>query len=167
MLNVLRNHQVVYFFLKYFYLVASDLSCSTQDLCCICGISCWGVPYVWHPGYRAFGFSSWGLSGLVVPRHPIRDQTCVPCITRWIPNHWTTRGTPHQKAAFQSDYRVLHFHQQCVRRILSSHRQHLLLSALFITAILVVVKWCLIMVLLFFFFGRIMALLNFGVFCQT
>ena len=27
----------------------------------------------------------WDLSS------PTRDQTCVPCIGRWILNHWTTR----------------------------------------------------------------------------
>ena len=34
-------------------------------------------------------------TGSVAPRHvgssPTRDQTHVPCISRWIPNHWTTR----------------------------------------------------------------------------
>ena len=30
----------------------------------------------------------WDLSS------PTRDQTCVPCIGRWILNHWTTRKAP-------------------------------------------------------------------------
>ena len=37
-------------------------------------------------------------AGLVAMRHvgssQSRDQTCVPCIGRWILNHWTTRETP-------------------------------------------------------------------------
>ena len=37
-------------------------------------------------------------SGLVILRHvvssQIRDWTSVPCIARWILNHWTTRGVP-------------------------------------------------------------------------
>ena len=32
----------------------------------------------------------WGLSSLT------RDQTRVPCITRWILNHWTTREVPQR-----------------------------------------------------------------------
>ena len=31
----------------------------------------------------------WHLSSLT------RDQTCVPCIGKWILNHWTTREVPH------------------------------------------------------------------------
>ena len=42
--------------------------------------------------------SSWQLVGLVAPQHmgssQTRDQTHVPCITRWILNHWTTREIP-------------------------------------------------------------------------
>ena len=29
-----------------------------------------------------------------VSRAPTRNQTLIPCITRWIPNHWTTREVP-------------------------------------------------------------------------
>ena len=32
--------------------------------------------------------------GISVP-HPTRNQTCVPCIGRWILNHWTTREVPY------------------------------------------------------------------------
>ena len=36
--------------------------------------------------------------GLVTPRRmessQIRDQTQVPCVGRWILNHWTTREVP-------------------------------------------------------------------------
>ena len=36
------------------------------------------------------------LTGLVAPRHAgsswTRDRTCVPCVGRLIPNHWTTEA---------------------------------------------------------------------------
>ena len=36
--------------------------------------------------------------GSAAPRHigssPTRDQTHVPCISGWIPNHWTSRKVP-------------------------------------------------------------------------
>ena len=34
-----------------------------------------------------------GLDGLVISGiFQTRDQTCVPCVDRWLFNHWTTRG---------------------------------------------------------------------------
>ena len=37
--------------------------------------------------------------GLIAPGHvessQIRDRTCVPCIGRWMLNHWTTREVPY------------------------------------------------------------------------
>ena len=70
-----------------------------------CGIFRGGVQilWLWCTGcsmqasvVRALRFSScgtwswlpcsmWGLSSLT------RDQTCIPCIARWILNHWTSR----------------------------------------------------------------------------
>ena len=44
---------------------------------------------LWHKGLRSswawFLRSIWDLSS------PTRGRTCVPCIGRWILNHWTTR----------------------------------------------------------------------------
>ena len=38
------------------------------------------------------------LSCLTAPEicFPTSDQTCVPCIGRWIPNHWPIRATPKE-----------------------------------------------------------------------
>ena len=48
----------------------------------VCGLSSYGV--------RAqLPRSMWDLSS------PTRDQTCVPCIGRWILNHRTTREVPN------------------------------------------------------------------------
>ena len=43
---------------------------------CSCGAHCW-LPH-----------SMWDVSS------PARDQTCVPCLAKWILNHWTTREVP-------------------------------------------------------------------------
>ena len=47
-------------------------------------------------GSRRAGLSSWGARAwLVAPQHVrsswTRGRTCIPCIGRWILNHWTTR----------------------------------------------------------------------------
>ena len=34
-------------------------------------------------------YFKWDLS------FPTRDETPIPCIARWILNHWTTREVPH------------------------------------------------------------------------
>ena len=53
-----------------------------------CRISCCGewvssvVPGLGCP------VALWHLSS------PTRDQTCIPCVGRWILNHWTTREVP-------------------------------------------------------------------------
>ena len=48
----------------------------------------------WAPGFQYLRHT-----GLVALRHvgssPTRNQTSVPCIGRWILNHWTTREVPH------------------------------------------------------------------------
>ena len=61
------------------------------------GLSCWGAQALrllcfntcsswaqelWHTGLIAVGH---------VESSQTRDQTCVPWIGRWLPNHWTTR----------------------------------------------------------------------------
>ena len=63
-------------FLKYLfiYLAASGLICDMRDLS-LCARA-------WLP------HGMWDLSS------PTRDRTHVPCIGRWILNHWTTRGVP-------------------------------------------------------------------------
>ena len=47
--------------------------------------------------YRTQAQWLWHM-GLVAPRHVesswTRDRTLVPCIGRWILNHWTTREVP-------------------------------------------------------------------------
>ena len=40
------------------------------------------------------GLQSAGLSCSETCGSPTRDWTCVPCIARWIRNHWTTRQDP-------------------------------------------------------------------------
>ena len=67
-----------------FYLAASGLSCSTQDLSASCRIFLWGVQTLslQHTGLL---YGMWDLSS------PTREQTYVPCIARHILNHWTTR----------------------------------------------------------------------------
>ena len=61
----------------------------------------WGAPashcgvLLRSTGYRAHGLQWLQPAGLVAPRHMespwTRDQICVPCIGRWLLNHWTTR----------------------------------------------------------------------------
>ena len=50
-----------------------------------------GALFTWASGVVAHG--------LIALRHvgssPNRDGTCVPCISRWILNHWTTRKSIH------------------------------------------------------------------------
>jgi len=67
-----------------FYLAASGLSCSTQDLPASCTSFLSGAQTLslQHTGSLC---GMWNLSS------PTRDQTCVPCIARHILNHWTTR----------------------------------------------------------------------------
>ena len=56
-------------------MAASDLHCSTWDLCCSMWYSVVLVPRLSYP-------AAWGI---LVP------LTCIPCIGRWILNHWITR----------------------------------------------------------------------------
>ena len=47
----------------------------------------------------AHGLSSYGgwaqlLSSMRDLTFPTRDQTCIPCIARWMLNHWMTREDP-------------------------------------------------------------------------
>ena len=67
----------VFLFKKIFIdLTAFGLGCSMQDLHC--------GAWAWFP------LSLWNLSS------PTRDQTHIPCIARWIPNHWTSREVSDQ-----------------------------------------------------------------------
>ena len=78
----------------------------------------WGFPQRWRAGAtlpcgaqpsscggcsccrdsRACGLQWLQCMGLVTPQHVgssrTRDRTCVPCVDRWILNHWTTREAP-------------------------------------------------------------------------
>ena len=70
-----------FFWLHWFVVVAHSLSLAVVSSG---GFSCCGAHAQWL----------W-LMGLVAPRHvessQTRDKTCVPCIVRWILNHWATR----------------------------------------------------------------------------
>ena len=61
-------------------LVMWDHSCRRTDS------SCHARAYWLH--------GMWDLSS------PTRDQTCIPCIARWILNHWTTREVPYTTIFF-------------------------------------------------------------------
>ena len=60
-------------------------------------------------GSRAPTQSLWCL-GLITRQRVasswIRDQICVPCIGRWIPNHWATKEVPFFCFAFFNCYQV-------------------------------------------------------------
>ena len=75
---------------------AATLGCSARASHCG-GFSCCGA---WALGFRICSTQAqllWPL-GSVALRHvesfQTRDWTCVPCIDRWIPIHWTTREVP-------------------------------------------------------------------------
>ena len=59
------------------------------------GFSLWCLLLFQSLGSRAHGLSSCSTQGSVALRHvessQTRDQTRVPCIDRWILNHWITR----------------------------------------------------------------------------
>ena len=65
----------------------TSLVCGAQALC------------TWASVAAAQRLSSWGELGLVAPRHVessrTRDRTCVPCISRRILTHSTTREVLH------------------------------------------------------------------------
>ena len=59
-------------------------------------------------GYSLIALHELLSAGSVVVTHRIigsrhvgssqtRDGTHVPCIGRWVPNHWTTREAPHKR----------------------------------------------------------------------
>ena len=71
------------------------------------GFSLWWLLFLQSTGSRvvvALGLIALGHVG----SSRIRDQTCVPCIGRWILNHWTTREAP---AGGNSDARR-NFHER-------------------------------------------------------
>ena len=54
---------------------------------------------LWYTGSRTCGLGScgvqaWLLCGMWGLSSSTRDQTHIPCIGRWILNHWTTREIP-------------------------------------------------------------------------
>ena len=61
------------------------------------GLSLWWLLLLWRMGSRVLGLQWLQHVGLVTLRHVgsslSRDQTHVPCIGRWILNHWTTKET--------------------------------------------------------------------------
>ena len=78
----------LFIYLFIYLLAASCLSCGTWTLCCAARVSLW----LWRVG-------------LVAPRHvgssPTTARTGVPCIARWILNHWTTREVPLRSSSDQ------------------------------------------------------------------
>ena len=63
----------------FIYLTASGLSCGTQNLHCVM----WNLTEA-----QGLPQGLWNLSS------PTRDRTWIPCITKQILNHWTTREVP-------------------------------------------------------------------------
>ena len=72
---------------------------------CSTGFSLRWLLLLWNTGSRHMGLSScssWAqqlwCTGLAAPwqvkSSQTRNQTCVPCIGRWILNHWTTGEVP-------------------------------------------------------------------------
>ena len=63
------------------------------------GFSLWWLLLLRSVGSRACGHLYLWVTGSVAARHVgsswTRDQTHVPCIGRWILNHWITRELPH------------------------------------------------------------------------
>ena len=70
------------------FMAVLGLSCSTR-----------ASLQLWYVSSRACGLCSCGAqtqltSGMWDPSSRTRDQTHVPCIGRWIPNHWIPREVP-------------------------------------------------------------------------
>ena len=72
----------------YLYLASLGLCCCARASHCS-GFSFGGARA------RAQAQQLWP-TGLAAPQHVgsswIRNRTCVPCIARWMPHHWATRG---------------------------------------------------------------------------
>ena len=90
------------------------------------GFSVWWLLLLRSTGSRGTGVSSCSMqaqqpwsTGLVGPQHggssQTRDQKHVPCIARWILNHWTTREA--LLALLQS-----YFFHYCMMRVLQIHQ---------------------------------------------
>ena len=76
-------------FYSLIYLAAQGLSCGTKDLCCVTrDFSLWRTNSL----VVACGVGCSAAWGVVISL--IRDQTCIPCIVRWVLHHWTTREVP-------------------------------------------------------------------------
>ena len=66
------------------------LSCGTQDLTLrLAGFSSYGT-------WAHFSCGAWALllQGMWDLNSMTRERTHIPCIGRWILNHWTTRKVP-------------------------------------------------------------------------
>ena len=103
---VARSSLRIYKVLLKTFLAMLDLHCYTQAFP---SRSKWASHCIGSSYCRAWAqVHGWEvvLTGLVAPRHVessrTRDQTRVPCIGRWILNHWTTREVP--QSAFLSTY---------------------------------------------------------------
>ena len=73
-------------------------SCSEpgSSLVAVCRLLIGGLFLLWSTGSRACRLQSLWCAALVVLQHVrsfwTRDQTHVPCLGRWILNHWATRA---------------------------------------------------------------------------
>ena len=68
-------------------------SCGARASHCS-GFSCGGVQALGHVGFSDCGIRAQLPQGMWDLSSWTRDRTCVPCIGRQTPNHWTTRETP-------------------------------------------------------------------------
>ena len=80
----------------FIYLTVLGLSYETWDLRCITrNLSLWHMDsLVVVCRLSSYGMQTWLLCSLWDLSSQTWDQTCAPCITRWILNHWATREVP-------------------------------------------------------------------------
>ena len=68
---------------KSIYLVALGLSCGTQERS------------LWSIGFSSCITQAYLPHGTWDPSSPTRDRTCLLCLGRWLPHHWSTRKSLH------------------------------------------------------------------------
>ena len=86
--------------LFFFNLAALGLSRSTWDLHCVTGDLS-----PWRAGSEVACRLSCSAAGGIC--FPTRDRTCVPCIGRWIFNHWIVTEVPRQFLKHQEEFFLL------------------------------------------------------------
>ena len=91
----------------WFLLAAPGRHCRTPAVCSVAcrgsstaapGFSLWRLPLLWSSHSTVRTLQWLGCTGFValwlVGSSQTRDQTCVPCIGKWILNHCTSREVP-------------------------------------------------------------------------